>query len=176
MESIALTTLESARHWGRWSATLTLRDYFRVARQPEIMSQTPLLRRFRCRRLGDRDTSVLPAHRGLHRILALAPRLGVFIGVLRNNLRDVQDVEDFSANRALASPGPCVAAYRARLVLDLSQVVDSMISVFLGSRIVIEEAGSGPFRAVDGVSVSAGQAESAGCPPAFVCATDFHRR
>jgi hypothetical protein len=52
------------------------------------------------------------------RITALRER--VFIGVLRNNLRDVQDVEDFSAKRALASPGPCVAAYRARLVLDLS--------------------------------------------------------
>ena len=97
------------------------------------MSETPLLRLFRCRGLGDRDTSVLPAHRGLHRVLALAPRLGVFIGVLRNNLRDQQDVEDFSANRALAIPGPRVAAYRACLVLDLSQIVDCMISVFLGS-------------------------------------------
>src|SRR5271170_289295 len=134
-----------------------------------------LMRRFRCRSLGYRDSSVLSAHRGLHSALALPPRLGVFIGVLRNKLRDVQDVEDFSANRALASPGPCVAAYRARLVLDLSQIVDSMISVFLGSRIVIEEAGSRPFRAADVVSVSAGQAESAGCPPAFVSATDFHR-
>src|SRR5580658_1463689 len=42
----------------------------------------PSLRWLRCRGLGGRDASFLPAHKHLHGVLALARFIGVFKGVL----------------------------------------------------------------------------------------------
>jgi hypothetical protein len=83
-------------------------------------------------------------------------------------------VENFSSYTALAKPSPWVAAHCARLVLYFSRIADSVLFVLFGNRIVVYDLSFELFRAADIECFGAGEAQSAGCPLAFVCAADFH--
>src|ERR1700683_3084213 len=125
--------------------------------------------------LGGRDASLLPAHEHLHGILARARLIGVFVGIRRNNLHGVPGVIHLPAKDAVPKPSPYVAAHRTSLVFCSSGTVNCVVSVCLGSRIVVDEGGARVFPPGSIEYCLADHGEAFCRPSAIVSATEFHR-